>query len=143
MICKKNKKTKKKQLSTWFIYIDNTLHGWQIKFICTSFRNRRKSQSLPKFFHMFRESTNKFHISRQCLYIVFIQQRYVCKILLNLHTKVKALNFGWISYWASTARSVVNQCLLCFVLHKMHGTRLNVSGRCIKQTLICTSVARQ
>ena len=71
---KKIHESHRENLSVWFIYIDN---------IHTSFRNKRKSQPLPKCFTCYWASTNKFHFSRQCMYIMFILQCYVGKTFTN------------------------------------------------------------
>ena len=49
-----------------------------IKFICMSFRNRKKSEVLA--------STNTLYVSRHCTYIVFIPQCHV-SFFFNLSTK--------------------------------------------------------
>ena len=75
-------------LTSISIYMDNirTLLA-NIKFICTSFRSRKKRESLTRFFFCFEASTNKLYISRQCTYIMFILQCRVVTKFFNLHTK--------------------------------------------------------
>ena len=55
-----------------------------IKFICTSYRNRQKSECLANFLSTFVTNANEFYICRQCLFIVFILQcQKVQRQLLN------------------------------------------------------------
>ena len=118
-------------------FIDNicTLLA-NIKFICTSYRNMKKSE--PQGEHQY---IQMYYISLQYTYIVFVLPCHICKDTVKLHTKRhKYWTFYWFFFWVSTGWSVFHQCLLCFALHKMVGTRtFYMSSRHIKQRFICRS----
>jgi hypothetical protein len=106
-----------------------------IKFICESFRNRKKREHIWQAFHScFQARTNKFYISGQCVYCVYTAMPCMQKIV-NLHTKqckeTKTLD-SLVEFGVYSIRSAFNHFLLRYTLHKMKGTRkLYMSRRCI------------
>ena len=64
----------------------NTLSA-NIKFVCASFRNRKKNEGLASFSFCFEASTNTFFTSEKCMYIIFIVKYHVFTKFLNLYTK--------------------------------------------------------
>lgn len=77
---------------------------------CKSFINRKKGEPLA--------STNKFNISWQCMYVVFIRQCCVCYMIKHAKRQKNIAIFGCISCRACTSWSAFIQCSLCFTRHK-------------------------
>ena len=135
-----------KNFLTWIDFIC-TLSG-NIKFICTTFRNRKKCKLLAIFSSCFETSTNQFYIFRQYMYmnIMFILQYHICKNKnkkeLNLHTKGKKKNIGHFG-----RALLVIYTMVCFrpVFYTLQNKiveyrRLYTSRRCIKHRFIRISL---
>ena len=86
---------------------------------CTSFRKQGNNKCSVE------ESTNKFSISWQCTYIVFILQCPVCKKILNLHIQSQKHfgHYSWISYRVlqSDLCSISVCCALLYIRHRVPG----------------------
>ena len=90
------------------------------------------------FSFCFKASTNKFYFSRQCTYNVFITA-----VTQSLNFTQKAMCstcdiFACISIWVSTARSLFEQCLLCFALHKTQCTGQETVNTSISKCIDCS-----
>ena len=142
---------------TWKIDNKHTLSA-DIKFICTRFRKHGEKLAWDKLFIPV-SSTNKFYISKQFVYIMFILQCPAYKKLFNLHTKRQK---HWTKLYMYTFIKTVCVLIAVWYIAKVYVIfpvwpvsfalcstqdtgyqRLYTSSRRIKQRFICTPLYRQ